>query len=134
MAAALQLIVPVEAGELAMSDGQRATIRNYLKLFDSRTVAVRLSKPTIARSLNQNSYYWGVVLTTIATETGNSTEDVHIAVKDMFLPRKFVKLGNREINIRKTTVDLTTAEFTQYIEQIRVWASSELGLNLPEPN
>lgn len=116
------------------TETQRENIAAFLSQFDGRAVTVEIAKPASARSLRQNAYYWGVVLTYIAQETGHSTEELHIAMKDLFLPRKFLALGKSEVEIRKTTTDLTQTEFAKYLEQIRAWAAQELNLNIPSPN
>lgn len=40
-------------------------------------VVVTIEKLQSKRSINQNSYYWGVVLPTIAEHTGHSVEELH---------------------------------------------------------
>ena len=34
----------------------------------------------------------------------------------------------------KSTTKLSTKEFNEYIEQIQVWAASEHGVVIPDPN
>lgn len=127
----LTMTIPVQDGRLVPSDGQKRTIAEYLHTRDGKAVEVKLSRPTNNRSLSQNRFYWGVVLTTIAESTGNSTEDLHLVLKDMFLPRKFITLGAKEVEVRKTTTDLTTDEFSKYLEAVAAWAASELGITMP---
>jgi hypothetical protein len=129
---ALTLLVPVEGGRLNPTDGQKATIAAFLRTREGKAVEVKFARPTTSRSLRQNRFYWGAVLTTIAEATGNSTEDLHLVLKDMFLPRKFITLGTKEVEVRKTTTDLTTEEFTLYLEAVRGWAASELGITMPD--
>ena len=74
-----------------------------------------------------------MVLTAIAESTGNSTEDIHVVLRDRLLPRKFITLGSKEVEVRKTTTDLTTEEFTLYLEAVRAWAATELGITMPDP-
>lgn len=134
MTETFSITVPVSDGALNPSEQQKGAIRRYLKNRDGRAVTVKFSKPTSTRSLNQNRYYWSVVLGIIADSTGNTTEDLHLVIKDMFLPRKFLKLGTREIEARKTTTELTPTEFEQYLERVRAWAAQELGINIPLPS
>ncbi len=126
--------IAVYGRELVPTDAQKAMLGDFLARFDGKAMTVEISKPASTRSLKQNAYYWGVILTIIAQETGHSTEEIHLALKDMFLPRKFLTLGSREVEIRKTTVDLTPTEFSTYIEQIRAWAAQELACSIPSPN
>lgn len=130
----LAITIPVADGRLNPSEIQKSAIAEFLRTREGKAVSVTFRVPSNPRTLKQNAYYWAVVLTTIATQLGYSTEEVHSAVKDMFLPRKFLKLGSREVEVRKTTTDLTFTEFQTYLEQVRAWASTELGLAIPLPN
>jgi len=52
----------------------------------------------------------------------------------MFLKyAKDVSDGTSEMFVRSTT-SLNTVEMNEYIEQIRIFAVSELGCYIPEPN
>lgn len=86
------------------------------------------------RSSNQNRYLWSVVYQLIAEHTGHSSEEVHAFMKARFLPRRFIKIGGREELAEKSTTDLTTAEFEEYAMRVRVFASQELGIQVPLPN
>ena len=129
----LTLTIPVEGGRLKPSPGQQATIGTFLRTREGKAVEVKFARPTTSRSQRQNRFYWGVVLTAIAESTGNSTEDIHVVLRDRLLPRKFITLGSKEVEVRKTTTDLTTEEFTLYLEAVRAWAATELGITMPDP-
>lgn len=127
----LSMIVPVYDGKCHFSQVQLATVREFLFQFpDGRAVQVTWEKPKSVRSLKANAYYWGVVLTTISRETGNTTEDLHLAFRDMLLPRRFIKIGNREVEARKTTTELSTREFAEYVERVCAEAAS-MGIAIP---
>lgn len=130
----LTLTIPVRDAKLEPSPAQKLTIAGYLRNRDGKTVNVTLSRPTTVRSTSQNRLYWGVVVATIATETGHTPEEIHSVLKQMFLPRRFVVVGKSEHELHKTTTELTTEEFTLYLEQIRAWAGTELGIRLPLEN
>ncbi len=128
----LELLVPVKAGRLDPSEAQKATIGSFLATRDGKAVVVKLAKPVNSRSQRQNRFYWGVVLTTIAEATGNTTEDLHEHFKDRFLPRRFVTLAGKELEVAKTTTALSQDEFSKYLEQLAAFAASELGITLPD--
>lgn len=130
----VSLVIPVEGGMLRPSMVQQRAMDAYLSTREGKAVTVKFTRPTSTRSLNQNRYYWGVVLTIIAESTGHTTEEVHDAVKELFLPRKFVTLGNNEVEVAKSTTELTTDEFNLYLERIRTWAETELSIRIPNPN
>lgn len=128
----ITLTIPVADGRLNPSPMQQANIDGFLRGREGKTATVTFERPYHKRTTEQNKFYWGVILTTIAQHTGHTTEEIHEVVKDLFLPRKFIKLGNREVQIEKSTAKLTFTEFAHYLEQIRAWASQELALTFPE--
>lgn len=96
--------------------------------------AVALKKNRAQRTLQQSRYYWGVVLSYLAEETGYTKDEAHQLMQRMFLKYvKDVSDGRSETFVRSTT-SLNTAEMNDYIEQIRIFAVSELGVYIPEPN
>lgn len=130
----LELTIPVQGGRLNPSPDQKARIAGFLARRGDKPVVVKIAKPVNSRSVRQNSYYWGCCLTLLAASTGHTTEELHIAIKDELLPRKFIKIGAKELEVRKSTADLDTAEFEQYLERFRAFAAAQLGIVIPMPN
>ena len=92
------------------------------------------------RSTVQNAYYW-FLLTMLEQETGNDKDSFHAYFKYKYLREECIIYaigGNKavtdEFETDKSTTKLTTIEFEDYLEKIRVFASSELGIFLPKPN
>jgi len=82
------------------------------------------------RSVEQNSYYWGVVIKILAEEIGYSKDEMHDALK-----RKFLTYENvRGLPVTLSTTQLKTIEFEAYLEQIRRWASMDMGIIIPDPD
>lgn len=79
------------------------------------------------RSLKENNYYWGVVLQTIADGTGYTPEEVHDAMR-----WKFLRKGQRFETVASTS-SLSTYEFEEYLEKIRMFAAQELNCPIPLP-
>jgi hypothetical protein len=127
----LTLVIPVEGGRLKPSPGQQATIGTFLKTREGKAVEVKFARPTTSRSLRQNRLYWSAVVGALAAETLNNPDDIHLVLKGMFLPRKFITLGGRELEVRKTSADLSTEEFADYLRRIEAWAATELGIAIP---
>jgi hypothetical protein len=125
------LTATVKGGKLDLSEWQRKLIGDYLTRREGKPVVVKMAPPTNTRSVRANRLYWGAVLGTLASETGNSTEDLLLVLKDMFLPRKFVTLGGKEVEVRKSTADLSADEFSKYLKQIAAWSAAELGIVIP---
>lgn len=77
------------------------------------------------RSLPSNRYYWGVVLRLISEHTGHTQEEVHTEMKDMFL---------RWYYLIESTTKADGSQFFGYLEFIKWWAASWLGVYIPDPN
>jgi hypothetical protein len=103
--------------------------QNALRLYEGKNVVVTIAPPTKERSTPQNGYLFGVVYKEIALDTGSTVEDVHDAMKDMFLSDH-----KRPIPHIRSTTKLTTVEFNEYFENIIHWAASYLGLYIELPN
>lgn len=72
----------------------------------------------------------------LSDHTGFTPEDMHEILKHKFLERHVVvqeKSRDDIIRIPKSTKILTTEEFKVYLEQIKEWASIDLGVVLPDP-
>lgn len=92
-------------------------------------VEVIVRKPQQPRSLKENNYYWGVIIKIISEETGAFPDDVHYELKRMFL-----KQSGDKIPVLISTTDLSTTDFEEFLSKVRIWAASELGIMIPQPN
>ena len=122
---------------------------NELKRLSGREVEIVII-PRPKRTLNQNAYYWGTIVYMIWTElkgrglqasdlstrTGDLLRnDVHDFLRSMFAQREKFNIITEEVEIDTiSTKDMTSIEFTNYVERIRQWAAEELGLEIPDPN
>ena len=84
----------------------------------------------LTRSQRQNAYYWGVVLKTIGDDIGYLPEEIHQLMAKEFLSYE-KSPGERFV---RSTASLNTAEFETYLENVRRFAATDLGINVPEPN
>ena len=95
-------------------------------------IRVQFSKLRKNRSAEQNRYYWGVVIRMIGEYCGYFTaeelQSVHEELKKQILPTK------GKFNIPESTAKMTTDEFSQYVEKVKIFAAKELNLYIPEPN
>lgn len=109
-----------------------AKVKTHLLPLRGQTVEITIEKRRKRRTNSQNSYYWGVVIKMICETCGYRTAEeqagVHAELKNKFLP----KVGR--LKIAKSTSSLNTAEFNQYIEDVRRWAAEELGIYIPDAN
>jgi hypothetical protein len=79
------------------------------------------------RSSDQNALYW-MWLKCIEDETGQNKDITHEFCKGQFLDKCIFELRNIKIPVNKTTTTLDTKQFTDYLEKIKVFAASELGI------
>jgi hypothetical protein len=95
---------------------------------------VSISKPN--RSTAQNSLYWAV-LQAISEQVmpGGQTyhpDTWHTYFKTLFLPGRMKELpGGQMVELEPTTTGMTTAAFSEYVEQVIAWAT-ERGLTWTE--
>ena len=104
--------------------------RAYCRGLRGQRVQLIVRKPSRQRSQNENRYYWGVVIALLAEHCGYTPEEMHEALK-------FAMLRTHEdgpLPSVKSTAQLSTTEFEDYLERIRIWAATELGVVVPLPN
>jgi hypothetical protein len=94
---------------------------------------VELKENKGKRSLNENAYYWGVVVAIMSDYTGDTPDDMHEILKYKFLKTVLV-FGGEEIVVPGQTSALTTKEFEEYLDRIRIFALTELDVKIPLPN
>lgn len=94
-----------------------------------RVVVERLKKE---KSRQQRGYYWGVVLPIIAEHVGHTPERLHDIFKQKYLLEKVLWRGG-DIHIPKSTEELTSNEYAEYVSNI-ILEASELGIVVPEPD
>lgn len=97
-------------------------------------VSVKLHRER--RTLDQNRLYF-LWLACISDETGQSKDDLHDYFKQAYLgfSRRSVIVGSveQQVYVSPTTTALNTKQFTDYLNQIQVFANAELGILLPNP-
>lgn len=83
------------------------------------------------RSSRSNRYLWAGVYGPIARHLGYTAEQIHEAMKDKFLGREDLTTGLR---IAQSTSKLEQERFGQYVDEVRHWSHTFLGLYIPAPN
>lgn len=89
------------------------------------------------RTTPENKYYWKIIVGILSNELGYTKEEIHSILKQKFLSEVIflkTKEGMKEMRIPKSTAELKTIEFEEYLSSIRQWASMELSIYLPLPN
>lgn len=117
----------VEKGKVRLAEKQAYMI--CVAGLEGKDIELMVRKRRKKRSKSQNSYLWGKVYSIIAEHSGyDNPEEVHEAMKRMFLT---VHRDNLPDTVCSTT-DLSTAEFSEYVDSIKRWASNFLGVYIPD--
>jgi hypothetical protein len=111
----------------------RGVFAGYLLTLKNKPVELILRVKRRQRTQKQSAWYRGCVVPMIAAYCGYPLHE-YDALHDA-LVRRF--LGERPdpnpLRLRISTSDLTTAEFSEYCEQVRIWAATDLGVVIPDP-
>jgi hypothetical protein len=121
----------VENGKLKLSSMDK--FNSYLNTLKGG-VLLTVKKEKSQRSIQQNKYYWGVVIKLLCEEIGLDEDELHEILKYKFLKEH---VGNKvlgEVDFVRSTTNLTTKEMEEYLEKIRIWAAQFLNTNIPLPN
>ncbi len=121
----------VRQGKLLWADPRR--LAEVLRRFNGKDVHVVIKEHRHPRSINQNNYYWGVVLEIISEHTGHTADEVHEIFKNKYLSEEKEFAGDKVL-VAKSTTALNTVEFNEYLEKVKQFAATELSCFVPEPN
>ncbi len=108
----------ISDGKLGLAD--RASLDQWLASHAGIVEVVILPAPP-RRTLDQNRYYFGLLVRAIAAETGDDEVSVHEQ-----LATKFLEPGPD--GTRRSTATLDTLQFATFNEHVAAWASTWLGL------
>ena len=123
----------VKEGQLVLADP--SAWRTAVARHEGRQVFVTVVRQQHLRTMPQNRYYHGVVVDSIAGYIGESREDTHELLKEKFLPRRRVELlGGQFLEMPPSTRHLSVEAFSEYVEQIKLWASEWMHLSIPDAN
>lgn len=115
-------------------------ISSKQKLFDvlkmmKGTKLIKIQKYSKKRSSPQNRYYHGVVLKYLSETTGFTLEEMHEVCKYKFLPyERANRVTGETQTFGRSTTELNTSEYEEYLNNIRIWAVNYLDCLIPLPN
>lgn len=107
----------------------------FLRSLANKPIEIVVRVKRRQRSLNQNRWYFGVIVPMIAEHCGYQRHE-YDALHDELVR---VHLGLRpepnplKLRVSTSDPDFTTADFAEYCEQVRIWAATELGVVIPDP-
>lgn len=102
------------------------------------TIVIRVKRKP--RSNGQNKYYWGIVVPQVLRglkEAGFnvfSKDDAHDIIKFKFLKVNLENDSGEFVESFKSTKEMSTSEFKEFIEHLQIWASEYLNQYIPSPN
>lgn len=123
-------MIPVFHGEIhegRISLFRKADFAERIHSLEGKRVELVLRAHKAKRSNNQNAYYWAAHVASFAKHCGYTPEEMHEAFKWMFLRRH-----EGQFPTVRSTSELNTREFTEYLEKIELLAA-ENGVFIPRP-
>lgn len=125
-----------EHGKLLLEAGEATRRAQHLMRLAGKSVDVVVKAHRSQRSLDQNSWLWGVGLPLIAEALGYDSDEhemLHYALIDECFGRSFDARLNRDVpNVRSSKLDTKT--FSDYMEWLVRWAAREHGIVIPLPS
>lgn len=92
------------------------------------TVKIHRDKRTVDQ--NRLLFLW---IGCISHETGYFKDEVHEIFKKKFLGTETFEMWGEKVERVRSTTNLDTKQFSHYLEKIQQFASSEMGIILPDP-
>lgn len=123
------MAVQIEKGALKIEDSQAGRLKDWAAKQKDRWVVLTIRPKRDSRTIPQNSYYWAAVVGPLADHLGEDIDSMHIILKQNFLPT--IRRDGLEITL--STTELSTTEFSEYVERIRAWAWSFLEFRIETP-
>jgi hypothetical protein len=111
-------------------------LTGYLKRRKPGPIQIEITPVRAETSTQQIRYYRGVVLRMIAEHAGEDDDSMHEMLLQELAPKLVLKstVDRRKRKKRpKRSKDMTTIEFTQFIDKARAFGLSFYGLNIPDP-
>ena len=119
----------IESGFFRLDNA--GTFATFLRTLEGKRIELTIRRERLGRSLQQNRYYWGVVVSLIADHCGYEPEEMHEALKLKFLS-DMVEDEHGLVRVGSTT-KLSTEGFIDYINRIVRWAAQDLQCLIPDP-
>lgn len=125
----------------------RDTLTSIIRSFEGKRIVITVSRRKTKRSNDQNSWYWGCAIPIIQSamlSLGNafSKAQLHECLKrwiteerpDIMLDEVVVENTGSILPRIKSTTELSTTEFSAYMEAVQKWSSENLDVQIPDPN
>lgn len=117
----------IKDGKILFSD--KGMFDKYVLTLNGKEVDVIVRTHRKDRTHSQNAWYWSCVVAIPAAHFGYTADEMHDAFKFLFLLRD----EEGKPVTTKSTAELSTVEFSAYVEQCRKWCA-ENNLFIPDPS
>ena len=131
----------IDNGKLILKE--KDIFKKEIIRYEGKEVIITIGpKDYSERSLQQNKYYWGVVIKMLCEHTGHSEEEMHDIMKSKFL-KKFCDIKVKDekgvekierYTIVRSSTSLNTVEWEDYMDDCRKFAAEKFQLYIPLPN
>ncbi len=125
---------------------QKDTFKKLLAQLEEKKVILTIDPIKRTRSLNQNSYWWGVCYPILAEATGHTVPEIHEICKTVFIVPKIIPIDPAfrdtlddiitntpdSVSYERSTAELSVGEGIEYTDMVRRLAQ-ELGTYIPSP-
>lgn len=129
------------SGKLRIDSDAQPMFLERISKYPGRNVVVTVDIESKKRSVQENRYYYGVVVALVQeallNEWGESLtkEETHELLKQQCNWKELVNDSTGEsLKVPQSTTDLTTVEFEDYLERCRRFAFEYLNVSIPLPN
>lgn len=122
-------------GRLQMDGIEASQRRRYLRSLAGKRVGVVIRERRAQRSHNQNAWLWGVALPVLAEALGydeHEHETLHYALLGECFGHVYDQRTGQTV-LAKTSSQLNTKEFANYMEWLVRWAATEHDCRIPLP-
>lgn len=130
-----------ENGVPTLKITNRKAFLEHLRTFIGCEIVITIEKKKRKRSELQNAYYHGVILPCVRMglkdmgfQEYRTNEQVHDLLKYRFLKTDSANEHGQFIERIKSTTELSTSEFMDFIAEIQQFSAEFLNISIPEPN
>jgi len=123
-----------------MEFGKRAEFLTDISRFKDGNYTITIERTKKKRSIEQNRYYWGVVVPLVCKELVElgweemTLDGTHNELLKRFNLVEVVNVRNGEIiKTIGSSTEMSTSQIMEYFAKITRWAATDLNLQIPEP-
>ena len=107
--------------------------RSFFKGSDTDEAVITIKPNKMTRTQAQSRLYFSII-DQIRKETHNSKDAIHDFFREEFLDKQTEIVCNKERTVLKSTTELNTKDMGEYIDDVIVFAETDLGIRLQLPD